>query len=156
MAEIANRLGVGRSTLYRWVGDRDALMDQVVDYTTQRIAKSVNRRLRGKGLDRVASYLRAYLDAMTRSEPLQSLVEREPYLALQVFMDPDGVLATHLRAGLRQQLDENVPYGVDDTMVAVLSEMGRALVWAGLAGGYEPRVDDVVLVLRTVVTAHAA
>ena len=48
MAQIAERLGVGRSTLYRWVGDREALMDRVIDQTTLKLAQSVQRRVRGE------------------------------------------------------------------------------------------------------------
>ena len=101
MAQIATRLGVGRSTLYRWVGDRDALMDQVIDATTTKLSKSVSRRIRGKGLDRVASAVRVYLEATTRYEPLRSLAQREPQVALHVFMNPDGVFAAHMPSSER-------------------------------------------------------
>jgi len=157
MAQIATRLGVGRSTLYRWVGDRDALMDQVIDATTTKLAKSVSRRIRGKGLDRVASAVRVYLEATTRYEPLRSLAQREPQVALHVFMNPDGVFAAHSSAALQQQLQDSLPdVKVPDDVVEVLNATNLALVWASIAGGYEPHIDRAVSVLRTVVAAHSA
>lgn len=155
MAQIAARLGVGRSTLYRWVGDRDALMDQVIDATTTKLTKSVSRRIRGKGLDRVANSVRVYLDATSRYEPLRALAEREPQVALHVLMNPKGAFATHASAALRQQLDENLPdVGIPDEVVEVLNSANLALVWASIAGGYEPHIDRAVSILRTVVAAH--
>ncbi len=157
MAQIATRLGVGRSTLYRWVGDRDALMDQVIDATTTKLSKSVSRRIRGKGLDRVASAVRVYLEATTRYEPLRSLAQREPQVALHVFMNPDGVFAAHSSAVLQQQLQDSLPdVKVPDDVVEVLNATNLALVWASIAGGYEPHIDRAVSVLRTVVAAHSA
>ena len=157
MAQIATRLGVGRSTLYRWVGDRDALMDQVIDATTTKLAKSVSRRIRGKGLDRVASAVRVYLEATTRYEPLRSLAQREPQVALHVFMNPDGVFAAHSSAALQQQLQDSLPdVKVPDDVVEVMNATNLALVWASIAGGYEPHIDRAVSLLRTVVAAHSA
>lgn len=157
MAALASRLGVGRSTLYRWVGDREALMDQIIDATTIKISRSAVRRIRGEGLDRVASAVRVYLQATTRYEPLRHLAQREPNLALNVFMDPTGVFATHTREALRRQITEDLPHvSVPDDVIDVLNTTNLALMWASIAGGYEPRIDRAVAVLRTVVAAHAA
>jgi AcrR family transcriptional regulator len=155
MAQIAERLGVGRSTLYRWVGDREALMDRVIDATTIKLATSVQRRVRGKGLDRTASAVRVYLSATTKYEPLRSLAEREPHLALHVFMNPEGVFATNTLQGLKRQLRDDLPdLDIPDDVVEVLNVTHLALVWASIAGGYEPQTERAVAILRTVVGAH--
>jgi AcrR family transcriptional regulator len=155
MAQIADRLGVGRSTLYRWVGDREALMDRVIDETTIKLAKSVQRRVRGKGLDRTASAVRVYLEATTGYEPLRTLAEREPHLALHVIMNPDGVFARNTRDGLRNQLREDLPdLELPEDVIRVINATNLALVWAAIAGGYDPKIDQAVSILRTVVGAH--
>ncbi len=155
MAQIAERLGVGRSTLYRWVGDREALMDRVIDETTIKLAKSVQRRVRGKGLDRTASAVRVYLEATTNYEPLRSLAEREPHLALHVIMNPDGVFARNTRDGLRTQLRNDLPdLDLSEDVIRVINATNLALVWAAIAGGYKPQIDQAVEILRTVVGAH--
>ncbi len=155
MAQIAERLGVGRSTLYRWVGDREALMDQVIDQTTITIAKSVQRRVRGQGLDRVLSAVKVYLDATTKYEPLRSLAEREPHLALHVFMNPQGVFARNTLDGLQRQLQRDLPeVEIPDDVVEVLNATNLALVWASIAGGYEPHVERAIAVMRTVIGAY--
>ena len=155
MAQIADRLGVGRSTLYRWVGDREALMDRVIDETTIKLAKSVQRRVRGKGLDRTVSAVKVYLKATTEYEPLRSLADREPHLALHVFMNPDGVFSRNTRDGLREQLDRDLPDAeIPDEVVDVLNATNLALVWASVAGGYDAHIERVVAILRTVLGSY--
>jgi AcrR family transcriptional regulator len=155
MAQIAERLGVGRSTLYRWVGDREALMDRVIDQTTITIARSVQGKVRGKGLERTVSAVSVYLNATTKYEPLLSLAQREPQLALHVFMNPDGVFARNTREGLRGQLGRDLPdIEIPDEVIEVLNMTNLALVWASIAGGYEPHIERALAILRTVITAH--
>lgn len=155
MAQIADRLGVGRSTLYRWVGDREALMDRVLDETTIKLARSVQRRVRGQGLERTLSAVRVYLEATTKYEPLRSLAEREPHLALHVVMNPDGVFARNTREGLRAQIQRDLPdVDVPDEVIDVINSTNLALVWAAIAGGYDPQIHKAVEIVRTVIGAH--
>jgi AcrR family transcriptional regulator len=155
MAQIADRLGVGRSTLYRWVGDREALMDRVLDETTIKLARSVQRRVRGQGLERTLSAVRVYLEATTKYEPLRSLAEREPHLALHVVMNPDGVFARNTREGLSAQIQRDLPdVDVPDEVIDVINSTNLALVWAAIAGGYDPQIHKAVEIVRTVIGAH--
>lgn len=155
MAHIAQRLGVGRSTLYRWVGDREELMDRVILQTSRKLSASIRRRVRGRGLDRIVCAVRLYLDATTQYEPLRSLAEREPRLALQVIMSPDGVFAAHTRELLRKQLDLDLPeLAVSEQVLEVITSTNLALVWASIAGGYDPGISTAIEVLRTVLLAQ--
>lgn len=155
MAQIAVRLGVGRSTLYRWVGDREALVDQVLTAATERLARSAKRRVRGHGLDRVVSAVRAQLEGMTRYEPLRRLAGREPQLVVQVFLDADSACATSIRERLRHQLREDLPeVVVPDDVIDVLSATNLSVVWASLVTGQDARIDPCLAILRIVVGAQ--
>lgn len=156
MARIAQDLGVGRSTLYRWVGGREALMDRVMDHASLTLAQSSRRRVRGKGLDRVVSAVRVYLEATTNYEPLRSLAHREPRLALQVVLNPDGVFAANTRAGLKFQIDKDLPgVSVSEETLDVINYTNLAMVWAAIAGGFHPRIDRAMTIVRTLIDAEA-
>jgi AcrR family transcriptional regulator len=157
MAALSQRLGVGRSTLYRWVGDREALMDRVIEATTIKLAMAVQDRFTGTGLEYTLSAVREYLLATTAYEPLRSLAQREPNLALQVFFNPDGAFAASTLSGLRQRLDTDLPdLVVSDETLRVINATSLAMAWASIAGGYEPKIDEAVNVIRIVLEAEIA
>lgn len=155
MARIAARIGVGRSTLYRWVGDRDALIERVMDDASVKLAVASRRRIRGKGLDRVLSAVRVYLEATANYEPLRQLARREPEVALHVIMNPGGRFASTTLAGLRQRLATDLPEAqIPDAVLDVINSTNLAVVWASIAGGFDPGIDRAVQLLRLVLTPH--
>jgi AcrR family transcriptional regulator len=157
MAAMSQRLGVGRSTLYRWVGDREALMDRVIEATTIKLATAVQERFTGTGLQYTLSAVREYLLATTAYEPLRSLAQREPNLALHIFFNPDGAFAASTLSGLRQRLDADLPdVVISDETLMVINATSLAMAWASIAGGYEPQIDEAVNVIRTVLEAVMA
>lgn len=155
MAQIADRIGVGRSTLYRWVGDRDALIERVMDEASVKLAVASRRRIRGQGLDRVASAVRVYLEATASYEPLRQLASREPRVALHVIMNPDGRFASSTLSGLRVRLATDLPdVELPDDVLEVINSTNLAVVWASIAGGFDPGIERAVQLLRLVVSAH--
>lgn len=131
-------------------------MDHVMDHASRSLAKASRRRVRGKGLDRVASAVRSYLEATTSYQPLRSLAQREPRLALHVVLNPDGVFAANTRTGLKSQIHKDLPgVSVSETTLDVINYTNLAVVWAGIAGGFDPRIDRAVTIVRTLIGAEA-
>lgn len=155
---IADRLQVGRSTLYRWVGDREQLLDAVMAAKARDIWTASVGASRGRGIDRVLDSARRFM-ANTAADPgLVALVEKEPAMALRVLMNPEGQVPTQmarsLEIGVRTALPEAAE--LDPAVFTTLARAATALVWANVAAGHEPQVETAVTVMRAVLTTALA
>ena len=151
MQTLAAALGVGRTTLYRWVGDREGLVSEVLASLSRQVWGLCADRAEGTGTDRALDTMRRFMDATAHYPALRDFAQREPALALRVLMRPDGLVADALRDGVRTALEHDVPEvtarlddrTVDD-VVDILVQLGTALEWAPVIIGDEPPLDRAI------------
>jgi AcrR family transcriptional regulator len=93
MSEIAAELGIGRATLYRWVGNHDDLLAVVLSEQTERLFRRTTVDERLHGVDRVLAVLEAFMNAVLESESLQALTARDPVLFLRLATMPGAIEA---------------------------------------------------------------
>jgi AcrR family transcriptional regulator len=92
MASLANQLGIGRATLYRWTGDRERLINAVfLTFLIDTFAWIENRVSEEQvgGAELIARWVEYTMNILTRSRPVQALLRNEPDVALRVLTD-DG------------------------------------------------------------------
>ena len=154
MQTLADRLNVSRGTLYRWVGDRDHLIDRVSARRARLFWEEARRDAVGTGLDRYLDAARRFLIASATYEPAVQLANRESALILRIFLDPDSRVASRLRLALEQQLETDLPGNhVPPEVFAAMGLSATALVWANVATGHPPRVDETIELMRGMLRA---
>ena len=92
MDDIANALGVSRPTVYYYFASKDDLILEVVARQVEQILETTRRRVRGKGLDRVAHA--AYLTVSeSRANPyVRLLVDADFSQLTPLFLESERVL----------------------------------------------------------------
>jgi len=141
MQTLSAALGIGRTTLYRWVGDRERLIGEVLGNLTDVTWDAVIAEAKGKGSMRAMDASRRFMETTANYPPLRQFAEREPQLALRILLAPDGIVAQRIRAGVRRSLEAFVPdEPVDDEFVEIAVQVGTALEWAPIAIGDEPEI----------------
>lgn len=159
MGTVADGLGIGRSTLYRWMGDRDQLLGEVLAELSEYTWAQVTERAGGSGVDRGLEIIRLFMEVTSSFEPLTRFAQREPAAALRVLMSPDGAVACNLRAGFRRALDENLSREltpVDAEMVDIMVQLATALEWSPIVIGEQPAIDRAVQLMRGLVEKTVA
>jgi AcrR family transcriptional regulator len=139
MRSIASELGLGRSTLYRWFGDRDALLGEVIWILTRDALLAAYDRAGGKGAQRLQNALESFNRGVASFEPLLHLLKTDPQRTVSILMEPGGLqgrligalkeLADHeKRAGAYKPLieTEHIAYLVVQTGMTYL--FGTALI----------------------------
>jgi AcrR family transcriptional regulator len=99
MAGLAAELGVSRNTLYRWTGDRDRLLADVVwaDLSAL-VARSVAASTAAPGLPRLEDIGSRLLDLIVEESAVRTLLANEGGAGLRMLTAPAGPIRPRLVA----------------------------------------------------------
>ncbi len=149
---LAGELGIGRTTLYRWVGERDELIEEVLAGLVDDWFATVDRAARGTGRARVIDLFRRFLEIAAASGPLTELAEREPALTMRILLDRGGKVAIRSKQLLSDVMARDLPDLDVPTNIVDAIEMGAAsLVWANVAAGRDPDIDGAIQLASTLI-----
>jgi AcrR family transcriptional regulator len=104
MGSLASELGIARATLYRWTGDRDRLLSDILWADAQRILDHVAADTPGVGVTRIHDVAIRFLELLLAGEELTSFLRNERDHGLRLITDPQGgvrprlveAIATHI------------------------------------------------------------
>jgi AcrR family transcriptional regulator len=129
---IAGELGLGRTTIYRWFGSRDALIGEVIVQAAVPVLEDARRSARGQGAEALLDTLDRFNRALAASTALRGFVNREREAALRVITTSTGSVHPRIVEMIRTLIADEVS-----------------------AGRYEPPVDPALLAYALVRLAEA-
>jgi AcrR family transcriptional regulator len=129
---IAGELGLGRATIYRWFGDRDRLLGEVIIRATEPVLAECRKGLAGKGGPGLLETFDRFNRALADAPALRSFVEQEREAALRLIASGAGIVQ---------------PRMVELITALIAEEVDR--------GRYEPPVEPSVLGYAIVKLAQA-
>ena len=154
---LADELSISRTTLYRWVGEREQLIGEVFGTLIDEWVALVEPQAEGEGSERFLDILRRFLILAAGTGPLTDFTRREPALAIRILMDPSGPATLHANRQLKRLLAEIDPSReISEKVANSIGLLARTLVWANIATGREPDVDGAVELAAMLLEASAA
>ncbi|MDW5595174.1 QsdR family transcriptional regulator [Conexibacter stalactiti] len=111
MTSIAEELGVSRVTLYRWVGNRAALLGEVMARLAIDTASAERQRTTGTGADALVSVATHLVQALMAFPPMQHLLRTEPDFALRVLTTAEGPTAARITEYWTREIDAEISAG---------------------------------------------
>lgn len=153
MSALAAELGVGRATLYRWVGSRERLLATVLADMTERTYRAAVRGVEGSGPDRVLALLDRFMRAVVDAVPLKAFTEREPRLFVRLATMPGAIedrAAELLADELQRQIDRgrlrvSLPAR---TLAQAIVRVADSFMYAHYLGGTRPEIDTALEVIE--------
>lgn len=128
MQGLARELGISRTTLYRWSGQREQLLADVVWSLSDDLFEQAKRdHPRHTGTKRLLAIFRQHVGALVVAEPLHAFLRQETQAALRILTSPMG--------------------GVQPRTVWKLAELYRE---EERAGSFQPRIDPHTLAYAVV------
>lgn len=151
MRTLAAALDVGRSTLYRWVGDREALLAVILAELSAETWRTVSKGSVGGGVPGALADIRRFMQVTSGHGPLRQFAEQEPTVALRVLMAEQGQVNAALRAGVTACLTAhgvNGIDGIDARTVEIVVQLGTALQWTPIVIGEPPAIDRAITLIQ--------
>ena len=154
MQTVATGLDIGRTTLYRWVGERDQLLEEVFAKLVDEWFVEVLPRAKGSGTERLLDIMRRFLEFAAASTPLSEFAAREPALTMRLLLDREGMIAVRVKFAVRVLLAENAAdLEIPENIIDAIEMTAAALVWANIAIGRKPDIDGAIGLTETLLGA---
>lgn len=160
MRELAADLGISRATLYRWVGDRERLLGEILwSLAEGGLAQArayADATATDPGADWITRFNGKFMELTATFPPIRRFVEAEPDAALRVLTSHHGVQHQRLIDSLRELLAERAAAGfltlrVDAADLAyAIVRVSESFIWREFITGEEAdlaRASDVVRIL---------
>jgi len=160
MQALAETLGVGRRTLYRWFGDREGLLGEVLWRMTSDGMERVARLAGGSGTQRMLEAIELYIRRAVEYQPFLAVLAAEPQLTVRLLMMPDGPVQPRLVAALtelarREQANGWTPPMDLEATVFLLVQLVMSYLWATAIVGEPPDADHALRMARALVLGGA-
>ena len=159
MGELATDMGISRATLYRWVGDRERLLGEILWSLAESGLQEARAHAGGaNGGESVVRFHRRMMEVTAGFEPIKRFVEAEPDLAIRVLTSKHGVQQRRLIDATRIFLEEKVAAGELQLrlpaadLAYVMVRIGESFIWREFITGEEPDISRAAEVVRVLLS----
>ena len=101
MVALAAELGVARATLYRWTGDRDQLLADVITAEVIELAGRTARESTGEGITLVEDVVGRFVETVASAHEMRAFIAHEGDGGLRLLTAPRGPIRPRIVAALR-------------------------------------------------------
>ena len=158
LCDLAKALGVSRGKLYRWVGNKDLLLDEILWSLTRPEFERIVKETPGAGIDHIVEVHRRFMTAILSFKPLQQFFDHDPTYALRILTrDAIGandrlikLAADHIQdqAG-KGHLHLAAPA---DKLAEVLIRTNESIIFSDIISGRSPAIEQACAVTRALLT----
>lgn len=156
MQALAAELEIGRTTLYRWVGDRDALISDMLSRMVKEVLRDAIEQSEGEDLDRVLDGARRFMVTTAAFKPLRNLIQNETELGLRVMLAPGSAVSSAITEEIQNEIGRvrpAWPAGKVAELADVMTQIGMSYEWGNIAVRSEPEIDRAIRAMETLIRA---
>ena len=108
---VARQLGVGRATIYRWFGSREALLGEVVAHELELLIADKRRRVTRRGAEGLLEVFDLINRSLSTSTALRRLLEQERTAAMRLLTASDGIVQPRAVSCVREMIADEAAAG---------------------------------------------
>ncbi len=147
MGTLAAELGVDRTSLFRWVGNRDALLAEILWSLAVPTLNSVDSAVTTRGSARVIEVLSAFVEAVISAEYFRIFLRREPARALRLLTTQDSEMQRRFVAVLEHIISAETTAGYldlplpDRDVASLLVRIVESFCYSDIITGEKPDAE---------------
>ena len=148
LAELAKQVGIGRATLFRWIGSKDLLVQEILWSLYEPIFDEATAGAGGSGPDHVVKTHRRVMKDVLLAEPMQRFIQEDPEYAIRLLTSSTSVLHQRIVAKTRQHLEVEVKKGTlslpipAQRFAEILTRINKSLMYSDIAEDYSQAIDE--------------
>lgn len=162
IGKLADELGVGRATVFRWVGSREQLYGEVVSAAFGQSIEWARRASRErKGAAFLTDVTKNLLSTLSKSTPLRAFIQHDAEFALRIVMSSQSPVETRVIAAVRALIVGEVEAGhlqpaIDiDSLAYVIVRIAESFLYRDVLTGDPPDVATATKAIGMMFAAQA-
>ncbi len=161
IGKLAEELGVGRATVFRWVGSKEQLYGEVISAAFSQTLAWATRASKGHGATFLTDVTQNLLRALLASQPLRRFVNQDPEFAMRIVMSSGSPVEHRVISSVRALIDAEVAAGhlepaMDTASLAyVIVRIAESFLYRDVISGDKPDVDTATTAIGLLFTAQA-
>jgi AcrR family transcriptional regulator len=159
MQALARHAGVGRATLYRRVGNRERLLDEVIWWRARRLlAHQVRATAELAGAARIVATIRGVLTVAERDAPLRAFLESDPETAMRILTGTRSMVQRGMAGALENLIDLERGRGAFEadldtpTLAYAIVRICEAFLYADVIADRRPDIGRAVRVIEALLS----
>ncbi len=159
VGKIAGELGVGRATVFRWVGTRENLYGEVCSALFQKELDRAQAGARGSGLERLVDVIERLLHSLATATPLRRFVAEDPEFALRVLTSKHSPVQRRCTVAITGLIDELVEAGEmtpalpSDELAYIVVRITESFLYRDVITGAAADIEAAIAAIRILLTA---
>ncbi len=159
---IAADLGLGRATIYRWVGTREELIGVVLARAAEPLLAEARAGARGRGGEALLDTFDRFNRSLAEAPALRRFLETEREAAMRIMTSGAGVVQPRIVAGIAEVIEQEVAAGryqppvETETLAYAIVKLAEAFLFNDAAAGMRGDVDRLREVEAALLGVNAA
>ena len=161
MGSIAKELGVNRATLFRWVGNRELFVGEVIWSFYQELLDATLETTTGEGPDYVISVFEQLLRKVMNSEALYRFIRQDPEYGIRILTSKTSLFQARSVNAIRELIlvqSEKTGWAppIDpDDLAFLLVRVGESFLYGDVISGQKTEITQTTMAVRLLISGHA-
>ncbi|WP_235937664.1 QsdR family transcriptional regulator [Marinobacter caseinilyticus] len=149
LASLAEELNIGRATLFRWVGNKDLLLGEILWSTYEPIRTKALAQTQGHGVDYIVGVYRRINRKLLNSRPLRTFISQDPEYALRILTSTSSTIHSRVVKANARTLREQIAEGhlrppmKTDSLSYFMVRLAESCLYSDVICDREPREEEL-------------